>query len=203
MSRRFWLAALALLVLYGAWAQWTHRELQQPPGVLAPAAPVQGKLDQPRVLQRDGYRLEAQASYTLKARVLSREPYHLGREAELSPIDLALGWGPMSNSAVLNELSISQSGRFFHLRWHNPPPVPEAAIMRHAANTHIIPATERVADQIEAMRPGEVITLQGYLVNATATDGWHWNTSLTRSDTGAGACELFLVKQARVLKPPY
>ncbi|WP_166627906.1 hypothetical protein [Thiopseudomonas denitrificans] len=50
------------------------------------------------------------------------------------------------------------------------------------------------------MRPGQVIALEGYLVDAAAPDGWRWNTSLTRKDTGTGACELFWVENAYVVR---
>src|SRR5690606_18150372 len=102
--------------------------------------PVQGEMDSPYVFQVKGYRLEAQATYRVRARLLGREPYRLGREAELSPVDFALGWGPMSDTTLLNQMDISQSGRFFRLRWQQLS-VPESTVMRHAANTHIIPAS--------------------------------------------------------------
>lgn len=71
-------------------------------------------------------------------------------------------------------------------------------IMHNSANTHIIPANSYVAKQVQAMRPGQVVVLDGYLVNAYADDGWRWTTSMTRKDTGNGACELFWVESARV-----
>jgi hypothetical protein len=52
------------------------------------------------------------AGFSVAARVLSRENYDHGREADFSPVDLALGWGPMREDAVLARLDISQSGRF-------------------------------------------------------------------------------------------
>jgi hypothetical protein len=43
-----------------------------------------------------------------------------------------------------------------------------------------------------------VVALSGYLVRVTAADGWHWNSSMTRSDSGHGACELVWVTQLAV-----
>jgi len=42
--------------------------------------------------------------------------------------------------------------------------------------------------------------MRGYLVNVTGPNGFNWNTSLRRDDTGNGACELFYV-QALETKP--
>ena len=36
--------------------------------------------------------------------------------------------------------------------------------------------------------------LRGYLVRVEAADGWQWRSSLSRADTGAGACELVLLE---------
>ena len=53
------------------------------------------------------------------------------------------------------------------------------------------------AQELRSVRPGEVVHLEGFLVDVKRDDGWHWNTSLTREDTGAGACEIVLVETIR------
>ena len=95
--------------------------------------PVQSSESGP-ALQRDGYVIEPLASYEVRARVLSIERYRMGREADLSPLDFALGWGPMSDAAVLERLSISQSGRWYHFRWEGSPPI-DPSVMAKARPT--------------------------------------------------------------------
>jgi hypothetical protein len=53
-----------------------------------------------------------------------------------------------------------------------------------------------VARRLKDVRPGQVVRLRGYLVAVTADDGWQWRSSLSRTDTGSGACELFWVEWA-------
>lgn len=189
---------IVIAVAIGIQRSCAERPLSQPPGLIAADEPEQAEL--PRAELQDfeyaGYRLQPQASYRLRARLLSRKSYHLGREAELSPVDFALGWGAMSDTAVLETLDISQSGRFFWVRWAAEPPIPPREIFLSAANTHLIPADDTVRAAIDRMRPGQVVQLQGLLVNASSADGWRWNSSLVRSDQGAGACELFWVTEA-------
>jgi hypothetical protein len=72
--------------------------------------------------------------------------------------------------------------------------------MRSATNTHLIPADEAILRQLKRTAPGRVVKLQGYLVNAVGDDGYRWNSSLTRDDTGAGACELIYVQSVSVLR---
>jgi hypothetical protein len=195
--RRLVLAALLLCAAAGAYRAWLLRPSPQPPGVIVAGDPDQGELgaDAPSFKMGD-YDIMALASYHLRARLLGREPYHFHREAELSPMDFAVGWGPMSDTAVIDQLELKQGSRYFTMRWRDPP-LSEDAIFRHAANMHLIPADATVRRALDRMRPGEIVELDGYLVRATARDGWSWSSSLTRADRGAGACELMWVQQAR------
>lgn len=197
--RRLFLLLMAVALVVGVRQSCSERQVRRPlPGILVAEAPEQRPLSRGEApaFRIGDYRIEPQAAYRLRARLLSRKAYRLGREAELSSLDFALGWGPMSDSSLLSKLSISQSGRFFWLRWDETPPVSPQEIFGSAANTHLIPADDTVRRTLDRMRPGHVIGLHGLLVNASAPDGWSWRTSLMRHDTGAGACELFWVVDA-------
>ena len=37
------------------------------------------------------------------------------------------------------------------------------------------------------------VRIDGWLVEASASDGWRWRSSTTRDDTGGGACEVVYV----------
>ena len=167
------------------------------PGIVAPNIPVQESLDQPEQVLLDNYTLTKLATFDIEARVLGREDYRFDRGAELSPIDLAMGWGRMSDERVLSQINISQSGRFYYWRT-DAFPIPRNEIETHSANMHLIPANDAVADTLEEVREGDVVQLSGSLVQASSPDGWVWRSSLTRNDTGAGACELILVEQATI-----
>ena len=58
----------------------------------------------------------------------------------------------------------------------------------------MIPANEEVRKDLLAVRAGEIVQFEGYLVVASSQDGSIWNTSTTRKDSGAGACELVWVE---------
>ena len=68
-------------------------------------------------------------------------------------------------------------------------------IVRASANVHLIPADANVKRSLDRVRVGTIVTLRGQLVEATRADGWRWTSSLTREDSGAGACELMLVRE--------
>jgi hypothetical protein len=108
----------------------------------------------------------------------------------------------MSDQAVLDQLDISQSNRFFFYQWSEAPPIPPGEIMRTAANVHVISANRTVAAAVSRLRPGQLVAMRGYLVNVTGPNGFHWNTSLTRDDSGDGACEVFYVQELLVSNEP-
>jgi hypothetical protein len=187
-----------VLIGWGGLHHWRHRDVIQPPGVLAPDAPHQVNLTDGASLQRDGMTLATRAYIDLTARVLSREDYTWDAGAKLAPTDLALGWGRMSDSAVLASFDISQSGRFFYWRtktW----PIPRNEIELSTANVHMIPADAGVRGALKRVRKGQLVHIEGFLVDASGPNGWRWKTSMTRGDTGAGACELVYVESVQVV----
>jgi hypothetical protein len=106
----------------------------------------------------------------------------------------------MSDESVLQQIDISQGGRWY--RWRaSKLPVGRREIEHNSANMHLIPQDAHVADVLDDVRTGHVIELRGYLVEARAADGWRWRSSLTRTDTGARSCELVFVEQLAIVDP--
>jgi len=135
------LVILVVLLLFGL-GYFMHGKLEQKRidhiGSVA-EQPVQESAEVP-VIERDGYEIQPVARYEIRAKVLSIERYRIGREADLSPVDFALGWGPMSDNAIIKQLAISQGSRFYHYSWRGDPPIDPALIVRSSANTHLVPA---------------------------------------------------------------
>jgi hypothetical protein len=193
-----WLgAAFLLLCAYFAFDRFVlARPVVHGAGVVAAQAPVQQLLEGGApVFRKDGFRVVAVASFALQARVLRSKSYCCGGPDRLAPIDVAFGWGRMSDEAVLARLEISQSGRFYFWRYEDSPPIPRREIELSSANMHLIPATKAIGKRLDRLRPGSVVTLKGYLVEVTGEGGFVWRSSLTREDTGGGACELVWVEE--------
>jgi hypothetical protein len=193
-------AVLALAVLaYFAWDR-INAPITYPPGVLIAADPMQSGITPDDVPFDDGkFHLKPLAHFALDARVLHRKIYRYDRPAALVPVDLAVGWGPMSDQAVLDHLTITQSMRFFWYEWQHQPPINPNEIVSHATNLHLIPSTPAIESQCESLRTGELIHLRGLLVEATGPEIGTWRSSLSRTDTGNGACELVWVEEIEKL----
>ena len=171
--------------------------VEYPPGVLVAEDPVQKRVTGLQVFEVGDFLVRPLAHFSIEARVLSRKRYRMGRDSDLSPVDLALGWGAMSDQAVLDRLEIWQGGRFFYWRTGQLP-IPEREVIEHSSNMHMIPAEETVRDALLSVREGDLVEVEGYLVVATAEGGWIWRSSLSRKDSGNGACELVYVTRIEV-----
>lgn len=191
--------AIAALVLAGFFYFACERAVTQDTGILAPEPPVQEKIAKARDVVIDDYTITPMATFSMVSRVLAKERYRLDRESDLAPWDLAMGWGAMSDQTVVDEIAFSQSGRWY--RWRTPKyPIPRQEIENSSANMHLIPATDEVRSEIGSVRVGNLISLRGYLVRVVAEDGWRWQSSMSRTDRGGGACELILVEDFEILK---
>ena len=168
-----------------------------PPGITTPEQPKQTNLAVKKVWNVGEFSIEALAEYDIKARVLSRNNFSLGKESELSPFDLALGWGPMSDQSNIDRIDISQSNRWYH--WYSDDlPIPSKEVSLNSANVHIIPKDKSVENQFDEVYKGSLVEMKGYLVKVSTAEGWHWVSSLRRDDVGGGSCELFWVDEVNV-----
>ena len=171
------------------------------PGIGAAPTPVQlASAPAMPPFQLDHHRATPRAGFAVEATVLGIERYRFGREAALSPLDLALGWGPMADPAVYEALDISQSGRWYHYRWGpDGPPLPLETIIASSSNMHMIPATPTVAKRLADLDEGRRVRLSGWLVDIETPEGYRWSTSLRRDDSGDGACEIVYVCEVAAL----
>lgn len=168
------------------------------PGVQAPDPPLQTAISTPQVFTTEEYTITPLAEFHIRAKVLSKKRYYFDREADLSPIDLALGWEKMSDEKVLDLIDIVQSDRWY--LWSVKEfPISREEIETQSANMHMIPANDEIGSLLKQVRKGEIIEIDGSLVKVTTEDGWQWISSLRRNDTGGGGCEVVWVQELRTL----
>jgi hypothetical protein len=189
---------VAAVVSFGIWRLYSQRDIDPGPGVVAGLAPEQRSIDDQTAVERGDFRLRPRAEFEATVRILRREDYSLDRISRLAPTDFAVGWGPMSDGRVLADIEISQGNRFYYWRTDNWP-IDRDEIESNSANWHVIPENEAVARSLERLRAGSIVRFSGRLVDIEGSDGG-MRTSLSRTDTGAGACEILLASSARVLE---
>ena len=200
MLQKIAIRLAGLFVLMGmVWLFLSGRPIKHPSGVLVPNAPVQKNIPAKLIGIVADWQVTAVAEYHLHGRVLGTKRYHSGVQSALVPMDVAMGWGRMSDQVVLDGLDVSMTNRFYFYEWRNEPPIPQEEIVVSSANNHVIAANDEVRKVIRGLRVGQILTMHGWLVNANGPEGRTWNSSLRRDDTGNGACELFYVEGAKAV----
>ena len=110
----------------------------------------------------------------------------------VSPRDYVLAWGELLNEEVDAEIKYSQSNRWYYYTYSPQSIVTEDYISTHSANTHIVPSNQGLLRTIKKVKNNDYITLEGYLA-IVHFDRGDWESSITREDTGDGACEILYV----------
>ena len=196
------LIIFAFATLLGAlWllTRWSD-EVIRGPGVLVRGSPLQEnhRKKTPPVIMGN-WRLEPVASYQIEARVLEVENYDSDEIDELVPLDFLLGWGPMSDSGLIEKLDLGISRRYATWRYWGEAPASMKTISEHASNHHLVPADSSIRELLEGVRAGHIVTMRGELVNIHSKVGHEFfRSSLTRTDSGPGACEVMLVRSVSV-----
>jgi hypothetical protein len=144
-------------------------------------------------------RLEPRATYHITGYAVDTSTELLDEWDFVVPMDVALVWGPVADPKVLRRLSFHLSERYVSWRWEGTAPLPRPVLESHIANNHLIPASEDVAREMKRIRPGELVTLEGKLVDMEIRDAKgalrrRAATSLRRDDVGSGACEQIWVE---------
>jgi hypothetical protein len=169
----------------------------------------------PIVLEKENanYMLVPQYRYTLTGELLISDDYWFGPMAEVSPLDLSIGWGYLTHPKVKRNLVYSHGDRFYRWRFRADAPAKikraRAYVITHSSNNHIIPANDRIEYGLTEAGVGETIKLKGLLVDVLKYDenrelmAEPWRTSTHRRDYGASGCEIIYVTEARINNKRY
>lgn len=163
--------------------------------------PVQTDLVQPqniKIAGEDGdVELSLLATYSIEGVVKSKRKYS-DYPSQVSKYDFALAWGDLNKEETDDNISYSQNGRWYYWRYSENDPEMLNYIASHSANMHLIHMDQNVLKFIKKVDEDEHIKLEGYLTNVNFKDG-PWTTSLSRNDTGNGACEIMYVTRITLL----
>jgi len=166
---------------------------------LVASEPFQELIESADKIKLDDFFITPLANFEATALVLKSRRYRFDTEARISPVDLALGWGGMADPDLLSRLRITQGGRWY--RWRAlDQNVNRQEVSRQSANMHMIPSSEAIRRTLFRVKAGDVVSFSGYLVRVDRPDGWKWLSSLTRTDTGSGSCEIVWLKDLFIVR---
>lgn len=140
------------------------------------------------------------ARYRINGMLVSKKRYLKGFMSRLSPWDYALIWGTAPN--YLPYLEFDQMVRYCLFSLKSTSQVDVQTISRQMGNNHLIPATKNLRKALGKAKKRDLICIEGFLVNVRGQDRCKrsstWNTSLVRTDSGGGACEIIYVTRLRI-----
>ncbi|MCB5263052.1 MAG: hypothetical protein LHW64_03820 [Candidatus Cloacimonetes bacterium] len=144
--------------------------------------------------------LSAKAKYTIDGQLVSKKRYLHGFMNRLAPYDFALTWGDMPQ--YLDQMKFRQTSRFCLYNMKKNATVDPKYVQDHMSNNHLIPASKNIQKAMKKARKGDLIRIEGHLVNVQASKNGRmisaWNSSESREDTGNGACEIIYVTRLRI-----
>ena len=95
-----------------------------------------------------------------------------------------------------NLLSFHQEARWYHYNWSTKrAPIPIDVVRSNSANIHLLPDNQTIYNLCKQLQPNQKVLFKGLLVSVQHKDGWGMKSSLSRTDSGAGACEVLWVKE--------
>lgn len=139
-------------------------------GELVPSSPIMTPLDQSFDILRMGFRVRAVSEMSFRSVILSRRRYFFDR-FRISPMDLVLGWGALSNPSVFRSLRVSTSRPDIHVRKTSDQEFDPELIMSSMSLFHIIPSRISVWDDLSRLRRNNIVDLSGFLCEVTDLDG--------------------------------
>lgn len=200
--RKTWVpwAVLAVVVFAGVQLVGRPRGEYAPDPVRWRAEPIQTETDRAPFTRRAGRReltLRPRAALEVAAVVAGTERYRFDGLAPLAPVDAVLTWGDLPDPTYADRISYDQMARFY-LWSTRARDLDLKYVETHSANFHLMPATPNLRRALLRLDGGDEARLRGLLVDVRDDAGGTWKTSLSRNDTGAGACELLWVEELQV-----
>jgi len=122
-----------------------------------------------------------------KAKVIVLKKTNMNDRAKLSPMDMGVGWGALTDPDVMKKFSFRHGNRVLLVRCTSC-----TSDEWDYANTHLIPANENVYKGLKEVRDKDIVYLEGQLVYVKEPNVRPWKSSLTMDDYN---CEILYVQK--------
>ncbi|CAA6678417.1 MULTISPECIES: hypothetical protein [unclassified Lentimonas] len=150
------------------------------------------------------YQVRPRASYELHGLIVSHNnPQGIGDiyhdSTSIDTKDLCVIWGLNVRSNAFNKVRYWSNAWTCYCQWNENGLRFSPSLL---SNNHLITDNDAIRRKISNVGIGDQIKIKGMLVDYQeigSQGGWR-NSSLTRSDSGNGACEVVFVKELKVLR---
>jgi hypothetical protein len=151
--------------------------------------------------KKNGYKLKFLYSFEMEGRVVSSKRYNWDNMSNILTHDIGIVWGKISKTNIFNQFNWNQKNRFliYSIREDKLKKIgSEKYINSHIANIHLIPKDWYMEKEFNKISPYDIIYIKGYLVDIQSKSKIAL-TSISRSDSGPGACEIIYVSEFKII----
>lgn len=154
------------------------------------------------------YRIAPRYDYELHGVVVSYSDadaikniwHHASWQDFINVRDLCVVWGENVRSGVYHQMAFRNDSWTCWAGWAERT-VGERFQMSALANNHLLTDDARLMKTLMAVEPGDQIRLRGVLADyANLGNGYARGTSVTREDTGNGACETIYLDEIEIIR---
>jgi hypothetical protein len=160
----------------------------------------------PIAFEKHLYTVYPKATYAIEGLIVSQhrsdslfDLAHTRSGDSLNSRDICTVWGSMLSSGVYRDVDFWSGDWTCNYKFSGI----ETATMFKAdqlSNTHVLSANPDVRRALAELETGDEYRMRGRLVDYELFGGGRRNSSLIRTDTGDGACEVMLVDSVEILK---
>ena len=154
------------------------------------------------VVSRKGKELKVipLADFDINGVVVSTKRYYSGFDAAVVPIDIGIVWGEITKPENIANIYFEQIVRFLRYRITGDLPFGYDYINKNVANIHAVPENKKIKRVLNSINKYDKVHLKGYLIQieSISNKNYRRRSSLTRDDTGDGACEVMWINHVKI-----
>jgi hypothetical protein len=106
--KKYWKYISPVIIIIGLYFIFRTPEITQQPGILAPNPPIQTELKNHKTWIYKNHEITSIAKFELICRVLNIKSYGSDKMSDFAPMDIAAGWGKMSDQSIVDQIDIKQ-----------------------------------------------------------------------------------------------
>jgi hypothetical protein len=152
------------------------------PGVTAEEKPKISDLTWQKPFTFNGASLVPSKVIEAEVRILDKRRYFFDGLSHISPVDVVIGWDEMSDERNLNYIYHDLSDRIFETKI-SIPPIKLEAIHKQSDLWHLIPSDPSIDNKIKSLRRGNIIEIEGTIVQIETESGLIFNSPSSLLDS--------------------
>ncbi len=167
------------IVAFSGFYIWSVFPVNHGPGELSQSKPKLERLTWEKPFQFKDATIVPLRKISGEVRILEKKRYFLDNKREYSPLDVLVGWKALSDERNLDHIHFSLGDRYFEYKFTRPP-LPVNEILSQIDLWHLVPSNEEIDTQIKRLRKGNVISIEGYLVDIEPETKYAWRSELVK-----------------------